>query len=309
MKDDLKKKLNKRLHPALLPRKKRFLLLMFTGLPAGFVYALISGTGVKLAALFTALAGVVVLGGFALEIVSDKGQNNKKAAIESGEYYTSDKWREKYEKYAGSHEFETVRTKTMKADLDRRFLRPAGIVFILFSLVFFLPSVFWKSGDIAINVILAVTGGIFLLWGIMKLRRTPVRAFLRSCGDELPYIERSYLNGRMLSFHYNGLKSENSGINIGGNYTVVYNQTEIRAIDNRCIKDVSKKIRHIKNYKGGIYTGSETENYLIIGYTDSENNELSFRIWLNEFQVEMAYRALSSAHSETSYDEHINNEI
>ena len=70
MKDDLKKKLNKRLHPALLPRKKRFLLLVFTGLPAGFVYALISGTGVKLAALFTALAGVVVLGGFALKAAS-----------------------------------------------------------------------------------------------------------------------------------------------------------------------------------------------------------------------------------------------
>lgn len=303
--------LRQMMNPPLMDRKKRLYGGLFAGIPIGFLYMLYLDLPVWLAAVFSLVFVVILLAAFHFEKRSELKDEELKKAIESGEYYEDEKWRMRYEKYCETHDFETVKTQTMKADLNRRYLKKSGLAMITVSLLFFVPAVFLRTGLIETNVFLAVGGLIFLLWGMAKLLNTPVRKFISSCGDELPYIESSYLNGRMLSFKRNGEHSENSGINIGGNYTVLYNKDSIHVIDNKEIFSVGRYVLRKKYYGNGVYTGAYMEYYLSVTLKQrySGDKVRTYRVQLNEFQAEMAYKALAPYRTSAEYNERIKHDV
>ena len=283
----MKKLLSEIIHPKLLPRKKRFFWALFLGIP--FSYVLLRyyyGMPVRFSAVITLLFGAAFTALFIWEILAEKKNADLKNSIESGVYYEQEQWRERYLRYREKHDFRAVRANSMKAGLRRRYLRPSGIVMVCFAAAMLIPAVCLRTGIAELNGCLAFGGLIFLVWGLVILLRTPVRKFLRSCGDRLPEIERSYLEGRELT-------NKLDGICIGNTYTVLYEKNSITAIENRRITDVTRNIRQIRHYLNSLYAGTETEYRLRITYQDEAGSEHIRSVRLNEFQTEMAYEKLA----------------
>ena len=304
-----KELLREMFNPPLEPMKKRLFAVLFGGVPAALVILLIYGMPLLPSVIIAAALTAVLALSFVFEVRSKKKGAALSEAVKSGEYYADEGWREKYRRYCEKHDFEPVTAASMRGDLSRRYLKVSGIVMAAFSLAFFIPAVIWDSPSAEANVFLAIGGALFLGWGIAKLLRTPVRGFIRDCGNELAHIERSYLSGRMLTYRRSGIDWVNNGINIGGNYTVVYYKSAIRAIENRSITGVSRSIKRTDHYVNGIYTGSYSFFFLRIDYTDSSGSSRCIRIELNEFQAEMAYDALSANHAAPGYQSVTEHEI
>lgn len=217
-------------------------------------------------------------------------------SVNSGEFHSDKEWKEKYAEYVRKHDFEQIKSNSMKADLSRRFLKPSGIVWLAVALIFFIAAAIVRTGLLETNVILAASGLLFGVWGAAKLMKTPVSPFIKRCGEKLPEIERSYLNGRMLCYSKNGEHSCNNGLNIGGNYIVLYDSKNINFIDRNEIESVNKHVTKTKYYGNAVYSGSLFTYSLIIDLREQSNSKAvrRYKLDMNEFQVEMAYEALSS---------------
>ena len=230
-------------------------------------------------------------------------------SVNSGEFHSDEKWSKKYTDYVRKHDFEHIKANSMKTDLDRRFLKPSGIIWLTFALVFFIAAAVVRTGLLETNVILAVSGLLFAVWGAVKLMKTPVRPFIKRCGEKLPEIERSYLSGRMLCYRKNGEHSCNNGLNIGGNYIVLYDSKNINYIDRNEIESVSKHVTKTKYYGNAVYNGSLFTYSLIIDLREQSDSKAvrRYKLDMNEFQVEMAYEALSvnSCATSGSIAEHV----
>lgn len=216
--------------------------------------------------------------------------------IDNGKYHQDEKWQQKYAEYVEKHDFIQVKGDSMKADLSRRFLSVSGIVMLVISALFFISAIFLNAGFAETTFILIFSGLLFGGWGAFKVLNTPIRAFIKECGEKYPEIERSYLNGRMLTYKRNGELSCNCGINISGNYTVIYNSKKIDFIENAEIDSVQKHVTKTKYYGNQIYNGSVFSYTLIITLKKRIENDIpkQYRVKLNEFQLEMAYKALSA---------------
>lgn len=299
--DDLPRKM---FHPDLLPLKRRIIGFII-GIPLAymigkFYYRMPEWSCILMTVTIAVFAAVALF----MELRSNRKDKEFKNAIANGEYHQDEKWRQKYARYVDKHDFKQVKGDSMRSDLSLRYLSVSGIVMLVISVLCLGAAIFWKTGFADINGTLAACGILFGIWGAYKYLKTPVKAFVKECGEKYPEIERSYLNGKMLTYKKNGEHSCNSGINIGGNYTVIYNDKKIDFIDNAEIESVDRRITKTKHYVNHIYTGSVFTNTLIIKLKRHSENERAryYNVKLNEFQVEMAYNALSvySAPAEAS---------
>lgn len=291
--DDLPRKM---FHPDLLPLKRRIItyiiaipLVYIIGrfyykLPNSICIFVTVGT-----AVFLAIASF-------MELKSNHMDKEFKNDIDNGKYHQDEKWQQKYAEYVDKHDFIQVKGDSMKADLSRRFLSVSGIVMLVISALFFISAIFLNAGFAETTFVLIFSGLLFGGWGAFKVLNTPVRAFIKECGEKYPEIERSYLNGRMLTYKRNGELSCNCGINISGNYTVIYNSEKIDFIENAEIDSVQKHVTKTKYYGNQIYNGSVFSYTLIITLKKRIENDIpkQYRVNLNEFQLEMAYNALSA---------------
>ena len=286
-------------------RKKRFLLTVVAGTPLGFLALLYYGVPVIWSVIIALVIGGLFSLFFVWEIRAEKKDAAFRQSVVTGERYEQDEWQAQYRKYRETHDFQRVRAKTMQADLNARYRSTAGIVLSAISLPFFLAAIFWRSGAVEANVFLAIGGLIFLGWGLLKLLRTPVRAFIRSCGNELPEIGRSYLEGKVLTYHKGKVRG---GISIGGDYTVIWQENRITAVRNSRITDVKKHVKQTKYYGNGVYTGAATAHILVIDFNDAAGSGHRCSVQLHEFQVEMACEALHVFRAEASFSTQIQND-
>lgn len=235
----------------------------------------------------------------------DKKFKKSLSDIEDNSYFTSSEWRERYFEYVQKKPFEVPNKKGMKADLTARYrkMQPhwlwiMGI--IMFLLAAFLYDVLKNDEDLNEYLILAifiiyavplvaVIIGIYLICVfIQNMKRSPVNVFYRNIQKyaDIADIERSYEHGVMLSH-------KKMGINIGFEYTVIYNLFGVYLIKNRDIKKVSRHVVRQKKYDTYefVYNGDEYIHKLYIlekNQFDMEEYYLEF----NEFQVEMAISEL-----------------
>lgn len=289
--------------PPLLPRRKRFLWGEVLGVP--FAFLLLHGyygMPVLPSVLISLLFAVLIAAAFLWENRAEKKNADLKNSIRSGVYYEQEQWRERYRQYRAKHDFRPVRARSMKADLRRRYLRPTGIVMVCFAMTMLIPAAFWRTGIAELNGCLAFGGLIFLVWGLIILLRTPVRRFLRGCGEHLPEIERSYLEGKILTGHRNG-------ICIGNAYTVLFGQKSITVVENRSITDVTRSVMQIKHYLNSLYAGTETEYRICIRYQDAAETDRTRFLRLNEFQTEMVYDQLAADRKPPELTERTRHEV
>ena len=278
-----------------LPPLKRRIFCYIAAVPFSFFVGLFYGFSAVLSAVIAAAFAIFLAAALYFELRSRRKDEELKKAVQNGEYQQDDKWQQKYKEYVLKNDFQQVRGDSMKQDLDRRYISKFGVTMLIIAAALFLTAIFWRTGFAEINMTFVFSGLLFGGWGAYKLLKTPVRAFIKQCGEKLPEIERSYLNGRMLTYRRNGEGSCNNGINIGGNYTVIYSADSITAIDNSDIESVCKHVTKTKYYGNNVYTGSVFSHRLYINLKAREG-ELAGRqysVELNEFQVQMVYEALS----------------
>lgn len=291
--DDFPRKI---FHPDLLPLKRRIIAYII-GIPLVYIigrfYYELPNIICILLTVGTAIFLAVAL---FMELKSNHKDKEFKNDIDNGKYHQDEKWQQKYAEYVNKHDFIQVKGHSMKADLSRKFLSISGIVMLVISVMFFIVAILFNAGFAEITFILIFSGLLFGCWGAFKILNTPVRAFIKECGEKYPEIERSYLNGRMLTYKRNGELSCNCGINISGSYTVIYNGKKIDFIDNAEIGSVQKHVTKTKYYGNQIYNGSVFSYTLIITLKKHSENDIpkQYRVKLNEFQLEMAYQALST---------------
>jgi len=295
MKNNIKKFMTLILHPKVIPLKHRIpsyiLGIPFAFLLLRFYYEF----SLVFSIAFTVVIFICLSLSVFFELKTLEDDDELKASLESGEYYLNEKWQEKYAKYLRKHDFERIKGTSMKSDLNRRFLKKSGVIMIVFGALMLLTAIIIRTGLIETNVFFTVGGLIFAGRGMKKVLNTPVKKFIIDCGENLSDIERSYLNGKMLSYRKNGEHACNSGINIGSEYIVIYNNNKITAIKNSDIYFVCRYVLKTKYYGNSVYTGSVYTYSLSITLKIDEQhpNIRSYSADMNEFQVEMAYHAIT----------------
>ena len=311
MKNDIKKILSKMFHPDIVPIKRRIIGFAVTT-PITFsilyfYYDFSAFLSICIILFFYSIFGVSIL----FEKKSFRDDEKLKKSLESGEYYLDKKWRKKYAEYLKKHDFENVRRNSMEADLKRRFLKKSGVVMIIFGGFMLITAVIIRTGLVETNVVFAVAGIMFTGWGTRKILDTPVKKFISDCGENLKYIENSYLNGKMLSYRRNGEHACNNGINIGNDYIIIYNKDKINVIEVSDIYFVCRYVLKTKYYGNSIYTGSGYTYSLSILLKIDENNPniRRYNIDMNEFQVEMAYEAVAPYATTAELEQNIENDV
>lgn len=287
----------KKFDPDLPPMKSR-LVAYIVCVPLCFFMAKFKGFSTGLCLGLTAAVAAVLFISIFFEYRSKIKDNEFKNAVINDEFHSDEKWQEKYHDYVLKNDFQQVTASSMKADLNHRFIKPSGIIWLIAAVFLFAAALICRAAPDDIRIILAVSGFLASIWGGFKLMHTPVSSFIANCGEKLPEIERSYLNGKMLTYRKNGEHACNNGINIGGNYVVMYTNNQIICMDRNEIDSVNKQITKTKHYGNGVYTGSVFSYYLILNLKDQEESDCAhYKIELNEFQVNMAYEALSMSFS------------
>lgn len=251
---------------------------------------------------------IIVLIGFFIctclwEKKADKKAVEKKKRFLDNSYFESSEWREKYLNYTMKNPAETCIPKGMKADLTKRYRKKISPVYVIFgifillcslSLIFSAPH---TARYILAGLGLAVLSAIILYFSLYKSK--PVKAFYQRTDLDFDDIESSYNSGMIFSH-------KNRGINIGRNYTIIYNESSVLAIKNSDIQSVRRHITRLKQYMNSTFAG---EMYLhkVIILADTE-----YRVELNEYQVESVINALESMilrKSDNALSEAYRNEI
>lgn len=216
--------------PELPPLKTR-IISYIAAVPIAFFIGLFYGLSPLVSAVVAAAFAMLFAAALFFELRSKRKDEEFRKAVQNGEYQQDDKWQQKYKEYILKNDFQQVTANSMRANLNRRFFKPSGAVWLTASVLFIAAAIICRAAESDIRAVLAVSGIISAMWGVFKLLHTPVSSFIANCGEKLPEIERSYLNGKMLTYRKNGEHACNSGINIGGNYVVMYTDSVIICLD------------------------------------------------------------------------------
>lgn len=250
---------------------------------------------------------VVIIGFFIFtclwEKKADKKAVEKKKKFLDNSYFESVEWREDYLNYTMKNPAEICIPKGMKADLTKRYRKKISAVYVIFWILFLLSSLSFifcapHTGKyISTGLIGTVLSAIGLYFSLNKSK--PVKVFYQRGDLDFDAIESSYNSGMIFSH-------KNSGINIGKNYTVIYNKSSVLAIKNSDIQSVRRHITRLKHYMNSTFAGEEFHHMVII-LADAE-----YRVELNEYQVESVINALESmisGKSDNTLGEAYRNEI
>lgn len=193
-------------------------------------------------------------------------------------YFRSPEWREKYLRYIQANSFKKPGECGMKSDLTARYRQMASLPLTLLGMLILLWMV-WQilDGQLTVfGVILFLLPGPFLIYlGAEKYFAIPVKKLYKRRDIDISDVEKSYDNGRLLTY-------KKCGINIGTDYTVIYSERAVAVIRNSDVKSVTRHITRLKKYDGTLYSGEEYLHKVRI-IADKE-----YFAVLNEYQVEMA---------------------
>lgn len=217
-------------------------------------------------------------------------------------YFRSSEWREKHLRYTMEHPFEKPDPKNMKADLTKRYRKMASLPITLFGLfMLFGLGCGIAAGEATPFYIVAgsAVSALIIYWGTEKFLALPVKKLYSRTDIDIRDVEASYENGQLLTHKH-------SGINIGRDYTVIYNEKAVYVIKNSDIRSVTRHITRLKQYQDNLYAGEE---YLHKAHITADKE---YFVELNEYQVEMAINELNkyaNNFKSTDISENYNNQI
>lgn len=214
---------------------------------------------------------------------SDKKAEKIMDDFKNGSYFNSAEWREKYLNHMQNYQFEEISPKGMKDDLQRRYRKmiyPSLIFFGAF-IIFLLCCVLYADTENKIFAIafILLFGAVIFYIGIKSITR-PVKIFYKVNYD-FNTVENSYKNGKMMTYKRNG-------INIGRDYTVIYEYKRVYAIKNSNIRYVTRALVRRKTYRNGEFAKDKYFNKLYI-----KANNWEYMVELDEYQIETAINELS----------------
>ncbi len=147
-----------------------------------------------------------------------------------------------------------------------------------------------------------IPGMFFMYFTYLSLEKyfaVPVKKLYKRRDIDISEVVSSYENGQFLTYKH-------SGINIGRNYTIIYDKKDVNVIKNSDIQSVTRHIIRLKQYQNNLYAGEE---YLHKAHITADKE---YFIELNEFQVEMVINELnkySNNSNLTKILENYNNQI
>lgn len=268
--------------------------------------------------LISAVLVLLSIFSYIKEIRQDKKSRQSVDQFKDDSYFSSAEWRQNYLEYVQKHPFETPNPRGMKADLSARYRRMKFhdvwflwfIAILLFALAIFLYH-YLKNDDTfdgypvlhivftyTMSGIAAILGGVVIRMAIKDMKEDAVYVFyavnnfysMEQAAVNINDIENSYQNGKMLSHKFRKTHFAN-GINIGAEYTIIYDNTGVYVIENSQILTISRHvIRHKYFYQELLYKGDEYRHELHITLVEQPDE---FIVALDEFQVEMALAELS----------------
>lgn len=231
-----------------------------------------------------------------LEKKADSKAAEERPGMEDGSRFSSVKWRKGYLDYAQEKGWERPRHKTMKADMCRHYNNGTDRAMILMGAFFTACGVALlfspQSPVVAAGGI--ILGGVCLFFGIKDICGYPVRKWLRATRLPSEELEKSYMNGKLLTFRKNG-------VNIGGELVIFFNKETAGAIKLSELSSAERRIVRLKKYQDGTYAGEEYQYFLELSSLGK-----SVSIQLSDYQVEMALEELErrlghfSGHSQIS---------
>lgn len=233
---------------------------------------------------------------------ADTKAESQKTAFTDDSYFNSSEWREKYLNYRSKHSFEKPDPKGMKADLTERYCKMASMPMVIFGILMLLGlgcGVLAGEATLFYIVIGIPVCALIIYIGAEKLLASPVKKLYSRTDIDIREVEASYENGQFLTHKH-------SGINIGRDYTVIYNEKAVDVIKNSDIRSVTRHITRLKQYQDNLYAGEEYIHKVRI------TADREYYAVLNEYQVEMAINELerfANTHTPTKTSDDYHNEI
>lgn len=233
-----------------------------------------------------------------------KAEERTKELITENKLFTSDAWRQRYLEYKEKNGFDTVDMKGMKADLIRR-RRTLGTYCMMITgtvlLVYFLQQIISGHNGYTDKFYVILPAGLIIsLFGFAYFWGFPVRTWIKKMGAQYEDIERSYVSGQMVTEGY-------CGINVGREYTVMFNETKLYYFPTRSIVNAGKKVIRERSYNTGVYIDTSYK-YNVFVQVEESGGIHSYEVTLNAFKAEMICEVLQMLLShpedlETQYDE------
>lgn len=121
-------------------------------------------------------------------------------------------------------------------------------------------------------------GGIACIFGLFVRRR------IKRMGGKYEDIERSYMSGQMVA-------EGCCGLNVGKEYTVMFDESNIRSFPTKNIVDAGRKVVCERSYNTGIYIDTDYKYNVFVKVKESSGTH-EYEVTLNAFKAEMICEVL-----------------
>ena len=290
------------------------LVTVVLSLTAFFVTATITDSKIgKVLSFVIPLAIIAVSAAiYMAELRAIKKNDAIKRSVESGEYFSSQSWRQAYLNFKTQYEFAKIAPRGMRADMLRNYRNlPTYLYFLFFftiTVIFvciLMPHPIEKMTQFRFMMLFC---GILCLGdGLRRLAGIPARRWMKRIEAEYRDVEASYNSGRLI-------RSWTSGINIGTDYIVIFNPSRVVSFRTADIVEAGRKVVREKQYNDGIYMQTDQKYKVFFVLKGSTGGQKNYEVELNVFECELVcdeVRELLDRRSElpVSYEESIREDI
>lgn len=230
----------------------------------------------------------IMLVGTGLYIEEKRALKKNKAVkeeVESGEFFSSQRWRQSYLNFKTNYTFAKIDSRGMRADLLKNYRAPLTYGYFVFCLtiaVIFLCILLPHPIQRMTNFRFMIFAAGILGTGdaLRRLLGIPARRWMKRVRNEYQRIESSYVCGKMI-------KLETSGINIGSEYIVIYDPSRVRSFRTADIVDAGRKVVRENQYADGVFIQTEQKYKVYFVTKDSSGNKGYYDMELGLFESEL----------------------
>ena len=273
-----------------MDKKRKYLIFLVTAvlsLTAFFVTATITDSKFGKILSFVMPFAVIAVGAaiYKAELCAGKKSEAIKKSVESGDYFSSQSWRQVYLDYRTQYEFAKIHPRGMRADMLRNYRNlPTYLYFLFFftiAVVFvciLMPHPIEKMTKFRFVMLF---GGILgSCDGLRRLAGIPARRWMKRIKAEYSDVEASYNSGRLI-------RSWTSGINIGTDYIVIFDPSRVVSFRTADIVDAGRKVVREKQYNTGIYiqTDQKYKVFFVVGH--SKKAQKTYEVELDVFESQL----------------------
>ena len=237
-------------------------------------------------AIAAAIAVIAVgIGLYIAELRALKKNKAIKESVESGEYFSSQNWRQAYLNFKAGYEFARPDPRGMRADILKRYrnLPTYGYFLFFFAIAVVFTCIIMPHPvkNMTMFRFTMLSGGILCSAdGVRRLLGIPARRWMKRIRNEYHDVESSYNSGKMV-------RELTSGINIGTHYIVIYNESKVVSFRTPDIIDAGRTVVRENQYAEGVYYQTEQKYKVWFAVADEAGNKNIYDIELGLFESQL----------------------